>query len=105
MFLAGVPLEKAAGSKTSVFVGSFAREYEALLTKDPELQARYQATGTGPAILANRISWFFDLHGPSIPLDTACSSSLNALHLACQSLRSHESSMVGNLVTDIGSTY
>ena len=87
-------MEHVAGSNTSVFVGSFAREYELLLRRDPELQAKHSATGVGPALLANRISWFFDLRGPSIPLDTACSSSLHAVHLACQSLRSGESSMV-----------
>ena len=52
------------------------------------------ATGTGTAMLSNRISWFFDLHGPSLTLDTACSSSLYALHLAVQGLRSGESSLV-----------
>lgn len=87
-------MEDVVGSKTSVHVGSFSREYETLFARDPELQGKYQATGTGNAMLANRLSWFYDLRGPSISLDTACSSSLNALHLSCQGLRSHESSMV-----------
>ena len=46
-------------------------------------------------MLANRLSWFFDLTGPSLNIDTACSSSLMALHVACQALRNRESSMVG----------
>lgn len=38
-------------------------------------------------MFANRLSYFFDLHGPSISVDAACSSSTYALHLACQSIR------------------
>ena len=89
-------LTDVANSKTSVHVGSFSREYEAILLRDPELQAKYMATGTGTAMLANRLSWFFNLSGPSIAIDTACSSSLLALHLACQSLRTGESTMVSS---------
>jgi acyl transferase domain-containing protein len=64
-----------------------------MLARDPEVGPAYQATGNGQAILSNRISYFFDLKGPSITIDTACSASLTALHLACQSLRTGESEM------------
>lgn len=77
-------------------MGNSARDYEALLLRDPEMPAKYVGTGIGTSMLANRVSWFYDLRGPSIALDTACSSSLSALHLACQSLRDHESCMVSN---------
>lgn len=53
---------------------------------------RTLATGTSRASFANRISWYFDLQGPSLNIDTACSSSVVALDLACQSLRSGEAS-------------
>ena len=92
--LAGIPLDQALGSNTSVFVGSFVNDYAAILAKDPEFPLKYKATGTANTMLANRLSWFYNLQGPSITLDTACSSSLNALHLACQSLRTKESTMV-----------
>ena len=88
-------MEHAVGSKTSVFVGCFTREYEQLLARDPEMNLKYIATGTGTAMLSNRLSWFYDFKGPSITLDTACSSSLNACHLACASLRNKEANMVG----------
>lgn len=65
-----------------------------MITRDPENGTMYHATGNGAAILSNRLSWFFDLKGPSITLDTACSSSLVSLHLACQSLCTGESNMV-----------
>ena len=54
---------------------------------------KYAATGISSAMLANRISWFFNLHGPSMNLDSACSSSLSALHLACQDLLHGASNM------------
>ncbi|KAJ5021191.1 hypothetical protein J3E71DRAFT_186571 [Bipolaris maydis] len=88
----GIPLEKIVGTKTSVFVGSFATDYTDLLTRDPESVPMYQCTNSGQsrAMISNRLSYFFDLHGPSVTVDTACSGSLVALHLACQSLRAGE---------------
>lgn len=97
-FPAGIPISQALGSNTSVYVGSFVNDYVGILTKDPEFPVKYKATGTSNTMLANRLSWFFDLQGPSVTLDTACSSSLNALHLACQSLRMKESTMVRTLL-------
>lgn len=88
-------MERAAGSKTSVYVGSFTNDYGLLLQKDTKTQTKYFATGNEPGMLANRLSWFYNLKGPSIQLDTACSSSLSALHLACQGLRNGDSDMVG----------
>jgi acyl transferase domain-containing protein len=42
---------------------------------------------------SSRVSWFFDLKGPSATIDTACSSSMAALHLGCQGLRTGETEM------------
>ncbi|KAF2472400.1 uncharacterized protein BDR25DRAFT_341828 [Lindgomyces ingoldianus] len=90
---AGVPMEDVAGSNTSCYVGCFSRDYNELLARDPETAPVYVSTGNGAAILSNRVSYFFDMKGPSLTVDTACSSSLVALHLACQSLRNGESKM------------
>jgi acyl transferase domain-containing protein len=86
------------GSKTSVYIGCFTREYDVVAGRDPEIDLRYIATGTGSALLSNRLSWFYDFRGPSLTLDSACSSSLNAVHLGCQGLRMGEVSMVGSSV-------
>ena len=60
-----------------------------MLLRDPDTVPMYQCTNSGHsrATLANRLSYFFDLHGPSVTIDTACSASLVSLHLGCQSLR------------------
>ncbi|KFY81215.1 hypothetical protein V499_00041 [Pseudogymnoascus sp. VKM F-103] len=88
---AGIPLSRLAGSDASCFVGCFTSDYDQLAKRDAELLPKYHSIGTGQSILSNRISFCFDLRGPSVTLDTACSSSLVAVHLACQSLRTGES--------------
>ncbi|KAI0190605.1 putative polyketide synthase [Astrocystis sublimbata] len=90
---AGLPLETVTGSKTSVHTGSFADDYRLMTMRDHETMPKYAATGSSISILANRISWFYNLHGPSLHIDTACSSSLVALDMACQALRMGESDM------------
>ncbi|KAI0433002.1 hypothetical protein F5Y09DRAFT_339185 [Xylaria sp. FL1042] len=90
---AGIPIQKAAGSKTSVYEGSVGSNYSIFFDADEEINPTYKGTGTGSTLLSNRISWFYDLRGPSMSVETACSSSMVALHLACQSLRSRESAM------------
>lgn len=88
----GVAKEAIGGGNVGVFVGSSFVDYELNNLRDTENIPMYQSTGNAPSLLSNRISYFFDLKGPSISVDTACSSSLVALHLACQSLRLGESS-------------
>ncbi|KAM3552944.1 hypothetical protein MY1884_006931 [Beauveria asiatica] len=90
---AGIRMEQVDGTETSCYVGSFTRDYNDMMAIDPDDLSRYHATGTGSAILSNRVSWFFNMKGPSITLDTACSSSMVALHLGCQSLRSGETTL------------
>ena len=50
-------------------------------------------TGNDKDVLATRVSYQFDLRGPSINIQTACSTSLVATHLACQSLLNFECDM------------
>jgi acyl transferase domain-containing protein len=83
------------GSQTSCFVGSFNADYTDLLLRDPDAIPMYQCTNAGQsrAMMSNRVSYFFDLKGPSVTVDTACSGSLVALHLACQTLRTGDAVM------------
>ncbi|KAE8402996.1 hypothetical protein BDV37DRAFT_294863 [Aspergillus pseudonomiae] len=90
---AGITMAEASGSKTCVFTGSFCNDYHTLQTKDPMRLPKWHATGTSMNMLSNRVSWFFNLQGPSATVDTACSSSLMAIDLVCQSIWSGNSSM------------
>ncbi|KAH8707077.1 hypothetical protein GQ44DRAFT_831130 [Phaeosphaeriaceae sp. PMI808] len=90
---AGISTTEARGSNTSVYMGHISGEYEKLFGMDEEIQTKYRAIGNSTAMMSNRLSWFYDLKGPCMTIETACSSSLVALHLACNSLRSGESSM------------
>ncbi|KAK5996292.1 PKS-NRPS hybrid synthetase cheA [Cladobotryum mycophilum] len=87
---AGLPMENLQGSHTGVFVGNMSVDYTEILSQDIDSTPTYFASGTARSILSNRISYFFDWHGPSVTIDTACSSSLIALHQAVQSLRAGE---------------
>ncbi|KAF4339725.1 polyketide synthase [Fusarium beomiforme] len=88
---AGYTIEEMQGSLTSVYLGVMTGDYHDIQSRDPEIINRYHPTGTSKSILSNRVSYYFDLRGPSVTMDTACSSSLAALHFATQSLRSGES--------------
>ncbi|KAF7563745.1 hypothetical protein G7046_g409 [Stylonectria norvegica] len=89
---AGISTESLWASNTGVFVGQWTADYHEIQTRDVEASPLYLTTGTGPAISSNRISYYFNLRGPSFTVDTGCSSSLVALHQAVNSLRTGESS-------------
>ncbi|KAK9417375.1 hypothetical protein SUNI508_08955 [Seiridium unicorne] len=88
---AGLTLSSVAGSNTSVFTASFTKDYHGLHLRDPMKMSPAFITGNYGAMLANRVSHFFDLKGPFIAIDTGCSTSLMGLHLVAYSLRSRES--------------
>jgi myxalamid-type polyketide synthase MxaE len=87
---AGLLASELAGTRTGVFVGASSFDFALLqLSELSQLDAR-TATGSALSILANRISYSYDLRGPSLVLDTACSSSLVAFHSALRSLQAGE---------------
>jgi phthiocerol/phenolphthiocerol synthesis type-I polyketide synthase C len=96
---AGIPASKLAGSTTGVYIGASATDYRDLRLGDPASGDSYFMTGGTLSILSNRISYVFDLRGPSLTVDTACSSSLVALHHACEAIRTGRiaSAIVGGI--------
>ncbi|KAK0734704.1 hypothetical protein B0T26DRAFT_845131 [Lasiosphaeria miniovina] len=89
---AGILVESLNGSRTAVFSASMSDDYNRMTAQDPEDHPRMATTGTFASIIPNRVSWYFDLRGPSVHVDSACSSSLLAVDLACQSIKSGEAS-------------
>ncbi|MGM8930679.1 SDR family NAD(P)-dependent oxidoreductase [Salinicola halophyticus] len=90
---AGIPPQALRGSQCGVFLGIASLDYSYRMADDMSAIDTSTATGNTSSIASNRISYLFDLHGPSMSMDTACSSSLVAFHQACQSIRSGETTM------------
>ena len=87
---AGIPPGSLRRSQTGVYVGASIAEYGYHASSDLTAVDAWSNSGAALSIIANRLSYFLDLRGPSMTVDTACSSSLVALHLACQSLRTQD---------------
>ena len=87
---AGHHPQQMAGQDCAVFVGVAAQDYGDRGVDDLSVVDAYSATGNTLSIASNRISYLFDLRGPSMSIDTACSSSLVALHQACNAIRAGE---------------
>lgn len=91
---AGYTREKLADTNSrpgnvGVYVGVMYEEYQ-LYAAEEQKKGHMVALSSNPASIANRISYYCNLHGPSMSIDTMCSSSLTAIHLACQSIRQGE---------------
>ncbi|KAM0273499.1 hypothetical protein ACHAQH_008324 [Verticillium albo-atrum] len=83
----GETLDRIRGANIGCLVANNGCEYESGTTRDPEDQIPGRSTGCGRSILANRVSHFLDITGPSISLDTACSGTLVAVDMACRYLQ------------------
>lgn len=90
---AGILPSQISGDKIGVYMGVFNFDYKGLQEQANQIIETYHSIGTASAVIANRISHFFNLKGPSFPIDTACSSSFNAIHSAAQSILLGESNM------------
>ncbi|MEV5432441.1 SDR family NAD(P)-dependent oxidoreductase [Streptomyces sp. NPDC052701] len=84
-------LRDAHGNRVGVHVGAMYQHYQ-LLSSD--LVHESITSVMSYSAIANRVSHFFDLQGPSLAIDTTCSSSLVAIHMACEELRRGGSDMM-----------
>lgn len=92
---AGLTEKELKGSATGVFIGGFCldNKMQQLGVLNRDLIGQHTATSSTMVMLSNRISYSFDLRGPSLTIDTACSSALVAAHYACMSIWTGESKM------------
>jgi acyl transferase domain-containing protein/NADPH:quinone reductase-like Zn-dependent oxidoreductase/acyl carrier protein/short-subunit dehydrogenase len=84
---AGIPAARLAGTETGVYVGASSVDYSNAFIVDPSASDIQLMTGNTLSIVSNRLSYVFDLKGPSFTVDTACSSSIVALHEALEAMR------------------
>ncbi|KZB82341.1 hypothetical protein AVL48_10510 [Amycolatopsis regifaucium] len=91
---AGIAPSTLAGSDAGVIIGVGGGEYGQMLLATPEQIEPWSSIGGSYCAVANRVSYFLDLHGPSFAVDSACSSALASLHLGAQALRAGECEVV-----------
>ncbi|HEY4210829.1 MAG TPA: beta-ketoacyl synthase N-terminal-like domain-containing protein, partial [Steroidobacteraceae bacterium] len=84
---AGYAARDLAGTDTGVFIGVSGSDYRHLAYERQSTPLPQTNLGTATALIPNRISYFFDLRGPSVQVDTVCSSSLVAVHQAIEAVR------------------
>ncbi|KAI8426660.1 LOW QUALITY PROTEIN: hypothetical protein MSG28_005429 [Choristoneura fumiferana] len=84
---AGLSPAELRGSRTGVYVGVSNSETDEAWTADVDKINGYALTGCCRAMFPNRLSYTFDLQGPSYAIDTACSSSMFALAQAAAAMR------------------
>jgi acyl transferase domain-containing protein/NADPH:quinone reductase-like Zn-dependent oxidoreductase len=85
---AGIPVDRLRGANGAVFIGGFTLDHQTLVyqPQNRRLIGSHTAFGSSMTLLSNRLSYTFDLRGPSVTVDTACSSSLVATHLGYEAV-------------------
>jgi polyketide synthase 13 len=91
---ARIPASSLRGENVGVFIGSSVNDYMFMSVADPSVAHPYAITGNSSAVIANRVSYFFDFRGPSMAIDTACSSSLVAVNEGIKALRAGDADVV-----------
>jgi polyketide synthase 13 len=91
---ARIPASSLRGENVGVFIGSSVNDYMFMSVADPSVAHPYAITGNSSAVIANRVSYFYDFRGPSMAIDTACSSSLVAVNEGVKALRAGDADVV-----------
>lgn len=91
---ARIPASSLRGESVGVFIGSSVNDYMFMSVADPSVAHPYAITGNSSAVIANRVSYFYDFRGPSMAIDTACSSSLVAVNEGIKALRAGDADVV-----------
>jgi acyl transferase domain-containing protein/NADPH:quinone reductase-like Zn-dependent oxidoreductase/NADP-dependent 3-hydroxy acid dehydrogenase YdfG/acyl carrier protein len=89
----GIRPSSLRGSGCAVYIGFSGSDYSYRRADDLASIDASMMTGSTGSVAANRLSYQFDLRGPSMVVDTACSSSLVAFHQGCQAIRAGEAPM------------
>nr|ARR97039.1 SphF [Herpetosiphon sp. B060] len=84
---AGYRASSLQAANVGVFIGASGADFLGMTEDSID---GYTLTGIARSVIANRISYLLNFHGPSEPVDTACSSSLVAVHRAAQAIRNGE---------------
>ncbi|MDG4668326.1 polyketide synthase Pks13 [Mycobacterium sp. 236(2023)] len=91
---ARIPASSLRGESVGVYIGSSVNDYMFMSVADPAVAHPYAITGNSSAVIANRVSYFYDFRGPSMAIDTACSSALVAVHEGVKALRAGDADVV-----------
>ncbi|KAH3942932.1 hypothetical protein HBI24_080280 [Parastagonospora nodorum] len=81
---------KYRGRNVGCYIGNFGHDWMEMSLREPQHSRSYNVLGYSDMILANRVSYEYDLRGPSVVIKTACSASLVALHEACRALQARD---------------
>ena len=97
---AGIPSDKLPHT-TGVYIGCGLMDHGFTVIEDAKCMNAYTHTGTAHSVAANRVSFAYNIRGPSVAIDTACAASLTAMHYGCFGLWNKEcpTAIVGGINT------
>lgn len=80
------------GDNIGCFVGTFGEDFQDIGAKDTMNSGIYRVAGSGDWALSQRVSYEFDLRGPSVTVQSACSSSMLCVHQAVRAMQAGDCS-------------